>query len=88
MSRLASRLKGRLSEIAHRVLVWCLLHDAGMRHKRIGGHANRARCLCPQRGGRACLRIRGDHLPLEASPLDQDPRLAAPWTVGERLVDA
>jgi len=46
MSRLASRLKGRLSEVAHSVLVWCLLHDVGMWRERIGGHADREQVTC------------------------------------------
>jgi hypothetical protein len=40
VSRLISRLKERLSEMAHSVLVWCLLHDVGMWREGIGGHAD------------------------------------------------
>ena len=40
MSKPFSRLKKRLSEIAHSVLVWCLLHDVGLWREGIGGHAD------------------------------------------------
>ena len=74
MSKLVSRLKDRLSGIAHSVRVWSLLHAVGMWHdERIGAHGDWEQVTC----GPLSLSLEGCHfvdccsltLGLDAAPL-------------------